>query len=65
MPLKMWKIILSSKHYRIVSIVRWFRKVLNLDVMQIEVPTVCESSQGKQNVIDAVSIFLERTIKVK
>ena len=65
MPRKMWKIISSPKLYRIISIVHWFRRVLKLDVMQIEVPTVCGSSQVKQNIIDAMSIFLEQTIKVK
>jgi len=65
----MWRIISSIKRYRfgstVFKIVQWFRKILKLDVMQVEVPTVCESSQMKQNIIDAMSIFLERTIKVK
>jgi len=43
----------------------WIRKVRRLDVMQIEVPTVCESPQMKQQVIDAMVIYLEQTIKYK
>ena len=47
------------------SIVERVRRALTPDVVQIDVPTVCDSSQSKQNVIDAVSIFLEQTIKYK
>lgn len=47
------------------SIVEWVRRALTSDVVQIDVPTICDSSQSKQNVIDAVSIFLEQTIKHK
>jgi hypothetical protein len=43
----------------------WIRKVRRLDVMQIEVPTVCESSHMKKKIIDAMVIYLEQTIKHK
>tara|TARA_R100000951_G_scaffold116030_2_gene126259 strand:- start:606 stop:791 length:186 start_codon:yes stop_codon:yes gene_type:complete len=32
--------------------------------MRVEVPTTCATSQDKQDVIDAVSIYLEQQIKV-
>ena len=53
----------SMIFYRVI--VKCFRKILKLDVMRIEVPTVCESSQMKQEVIDAMVIYLEQTIKHK
>jgi len=43
----------------------WVRKVRMQDVMEIEVPTVCESPHMKKQIIDAVIIYLEQTIKLK
>jgi len=43
----------------------WIRKVRRQNVMQIEVPTVCESPHMKKKIIDAMVIYLEQTIKHK